>query len=403
MDFIVGSFNHDLYTLHFIPPTKDQAASLSIVRSTPAIAGHSWLCFSKDKKHLYATAWTKPKPSAAAYSLQDAGRDIQFINAKHVNALAGYICCSETHLYTVGGPTGEVFRLEADGAIGELVQELDFVDPEGNNQSEDRGNVPHGSFGGLRHGAHSCDLSPDGQSLYVADIGRNCIWTFSINPATLRDRNNTEPNLKLRSKHISPRTHDGPRHTWPHPNGKILYSLQEHSSMVDIFSVASDGVSLQHKQGVKIIPEDKDCKHYWADEVRLSTGPDKMKPKYMYASTRGLKAETRGYVAVFRLREDGMLDSEQPLDIWETPTSGGIANAIEPAPYDTSHGDEEYLAMTDSEEGWVFILSFDGHKIREVTRVNLGKTDEGDVVQAATALWLGEGGLKDKLQMASGH
>jgi carboxy-cis,cis-muconate cyclase len=409
MDFIVGSFNYDLYTLRFEPSIPSKPAKLSLVRPTPAIGGHSWLALSKDKKFLYCTAWTKPNPSIASYKISHSGRSIDFLNAKPVKALSGYVCVSDTHIYSAGGPTGEVFRLNSDGSIGDLVQGLDFVDPKGVNQSEQRGAVPHGNFGGLRHGAHSVDLSPDGKSLYIADIGRNCIWTYSISntPTTAEVRLNLaagasssmhksdEPHLKLASKHISPRPNDGPRHTWPHPNGRVLYSLQEHTSIVDLFSIAADGVTLQHLTGVKIIPAERDPKEYWADEVRLSTEPAKSKPRYMYASTRGLKAETKGYVAVFPLNEDGTLASEQAIDIWETPTSGGIANAIEPAPYlpsSTSSGgqgeDVEYLAMTDSEEGWVFILGFDGKAIEEVARVNLGKTDEGEVVQAATAVWL---------------
>ncbi|KAK4546676.1 hypothetical protein LTR36_001894 [Oleoguttula mirabilis] len=413
MDFIVGSFNYDLYTLRFESPSSSNsnAATLKTIRHTPAIGGHSWLALSKDKRFLYCTAWTKPSPSVAAYSIKNSGRDIQSLNTKRITALSGYVCCSDTHLYSVGGPTGEVFKLSGDGSIGELVQELSFVEPKGENMSEQRGTVAHGDFGGLRHGAHSVDLSPDGRSLYVADIGRNCIWTYSISNGSTTSAPRSQigsrtsgdgtggepqPHLELASKHISPRSHDGPRHTWPHPNGKILYSLQEHSSVVDLFSISTDGVSLQHTVGVKIIPADKDPKEYWADEVRLSTGPDKTKPRYMYASTRGLKAETKGYVAVFPLNESGTLASETALDIWETPTSGGIANAIEPSPWPTSQSQDvvregstvEYLAMTDSEKGWVFILAFDGQTLSEVTRVNLGKTEDGQVVQAATAIWL---------------
>ena len=52
--------------------------------------------------------------------------------------------------------------------------------------------------------------------------------------------------------------------------------------------------------------------------------------------------------------------------------------------------------MTDSEEGGVFMLSFDGKEIKEVANLKLGKTDEGDMVGAATAVWLGaEGGGLD--------
>ncbi|KAH9824509.1 muconate cycloisomerase 1-like, partial [Teratosphaeria destructans] len=190
-------------------------------------------------------------------------------------------------------------------------------------------------------------------------------------------------------KHISPRPHDGPRHTWPHPTARILYSLQEHTSMVDLFAIdPTDGTTLHHLTGVKIIPADQDPKDYWADEVRLSPGPH---PRHLYASTRGLTAATRGYVAVFALDPaDGTLASDTALHIWQTPTSGGIANAIEPAPRADDDTGVEYLAMTDSEEGWVFMLGFDPRKgeIGEVARVNLGKTGEGEVVKAATAVWL---------------
>lgn len=385
MDFLVGSFNHAaIYLCQFHPPTNNSAASLKVIREHPAIAGHSWLSFSKDKKYLYCTAWLE-KPSIAAYALRSGGRDVQFLNAKPVKALSGYVCCNDTHVFSAGGPSGEVFRLEADGSIRNLVQELDFVSGQGENQSEKRGEVAHGDFGGLRHGAHSVDLSPDGKYLYVADIGRNCIWTYVV---THSKRGTDDAPLQLGTKHISPRSHDGPRHTWPHPNGKVLYSLQEHSSMVDVFAIADDGVTLEHKQACSVLPAGKDCKKYWADEVRYSTGLDPSKPRYLYASNRGLEADTLGYVGAYKLREDGFLESEEPIDLYETPTSGGLANAIEPAPWKQDHGDVEYLALTDSHESRLAVLSFDGKRIREVVHTVVGKTEAGKTIGLATAVWL---------------
>jgi len=159
--------------------------------------------------------------------------------------------------------------------------------------------------------------------------------------------------------------------------------------MVDLFRIAPDGVMLEHIQGAKIIPADKNARDYWADEVRLSTGPNAAKPRYLYASTRGLKAQTKGYVAVFELDDNGTLESEEAITVWQTPTSGGIANAVEPAPWwDGQAENAEYLALTDSEEGWVFVLRFDGQALQEVARVKLGKTEDGAVVGAATTVWL---------------
>jgi carboxy-cis,cis-muconate cyclase len=387
MNFIVGTFNTpDLFTFTFNPPsTRTRQAPLVIANKSTAIGNHSWLGLSPkttgstDDRFLYATAWTEP-PSVAAYSVKSRGQSLTAINSKPVRARSGYVCASKSHVYSCGGPTGEAFAIAPDGGIGDLVQELEFVDPDAEDKPS---GALHGDFGGLRHGSHSVDLSPDMRSLYIADIGRNAIFTYSIDNEHV---SSGKQHLTLGSKHISPRPNDGPRHTWPHPSGEILYSLQEHTSIVDLFSVADDGVTLAHKYGIRVIPADKDPKDYWADEVRLSTRSNT--PRYMYASTRGLAAETKGYVAVFELQVDGNVVSEEPIHIWETPTSGGIANAIEPAPWSQDHGDLEYLAMTDSHEGWVFILSFDGKEVKEAARVSLGKTESGDVVQAATAVWL---------------
>lgn len=157
--------------------------------------------------------------------------------------------------------------------------------------------------------------------------------------------------------------------------------------MVDVFSIAASGTSLQHLQGTKIIPPDKDPANYWADEVRLSRSrSSQQSPKYLYASTRGLHEDTMGYVAVFEIAADGMIVG-QSLDIFQTATSGGLANAIEPAPTELLPDSPEYLALTDSQEGRVSILSFNGRAISEVANVQL-KTDDGEIATAATAVWL---------------
>ncbi|KAB8360929.1 hypothetical protein FH972_024661 [Carpinus fangiana] len=380
MDFIVGTFNTpDLYTLRFTPGASSK---LDILKHTSAIGSHSWLALSQDRKSLYATCWLEP-PSIAAYRVTEGVPEL--INNKPIKSRSGYTCCSATHVYSAGGSTGDVYSIGPDGGLLDHVQEISFVEDEKTGQAGGSG-VKHGDFGGLRHGAHSADLSRDGNSLYVADIGRNCIWTYSINHTASAG----QPHLTLGSKHISPRPNDGPRHCTAHPNGKVLYSLQEHTSMVDVFSVAQDGTTLKHITGVKIIPAVNEPKHYWADEVRLSAPTaDGRPPMFLYASTRGLEASTMGYVAVFEIDEDGMVVGDKEIDMYETPTSGGWANAVEPAPRGgVSAADEkEYLALTDSEEGWVFVLSFDGNKIREEARVNLGKSG-GNIAGAATAVWL---------------
>ncbi|KAL8279789.1 hypothetical protein RQP46_007884 [Phenoliferia psychrophenolica] len=264
------------------------------------------------------------------------------------------VVANRVAVYSAGGPTGEVFQLdEVTGGFKAEIQKLDFVD---RGVQVDSGGVM--DFGGLRHGAHSADLSPDGKLLYVADIGRNCVFVYVV----ALDRT-----LTLTDKNIAPRAEDGPRHVTPHPDGEYVYSLQEHTSMVDVFQLV-DGKTLAWKQGVKIIPSDKSPKRFWADEVRVS--PSK---EYLYASTRGLKPSERGWVAVFKLLPSGLIALETPLALWET--CGGWANAIEPAPSPLSTlggvNGVDYLALTDSEEGLVMVLSWDGKAVKEVARTRL--------------------------------
>ncbi|KAH8782854.1 muconate cycloisomerase I, MLE [Diaporthe sp. PMI_573] len=396
---LVGTFRSpEVYTLLFKPASRPgEDASLTVAKKSPAVGGHSWLALSGDKTRLYTTCWTDP-PSVASYRIRDDA-SVELLNQKPIRSLSGYVAVTEKYLYSAGGPTGEVFSLAPDGSIGPLAQEVSFRKAE---ELEDgkRDGVAHGSFGGLRHGSHSVDLSPDGRSLYVADIGHNCIWTYSVDESGAGSGSSGEktPPLTLGSKHISPRSHDGPRHTWPHPSGRVLYCVQEHSSMVDAFRVAGDGVTLEHMHGFTMLPEGKRCEDFWADEVRLSNhtstssnnNNNNNKPRYLYASTRGLQPETKGYVAAYELKPDGSI-AGPALDIFETRTSGGLANAIEPAPgplvSDSGDGGDEFIALTDSEQGFVVILAFDGSRFREAASTKLVR-DGGEVAQAATAVWL---------------
>ena len=408
-DLLVGTFTTPhLYTLRFTPPSTHNPATLTIIHRTSAVGSHSWLHLLTRRngvRNLYATAWTEP-PSVVAYAVRSP-TDIALLGSATTRSRSGYVTASERAVYSAGGAMGEVFSSNSE--TGNLIspesstgtatssetissdvtplQTLSFLD---DDAQRDDGSVM--DFGGLRHGAHSADLSPDGLALYIADIGRNCIWTFSVSPQT--------GGLTLGEKHVSPRPSDGPRHVTPHPSGKYVYCLQEHTSMVDVFSTSDGGVKLKHEQGVRIIPAEERERDYWADEVRVSLS-DGGKPRWLYASTRGLKDGKKGWVAAYKLDEEGRIDTsvipdpsfsrqeassaadDGPyrglLHMWETPTSGGWANAIQPGP---SVEGIEYLALTDSEEGFVFVLSWDGQQIKEVARTRL---DEG--AGAATAVW----------------
>ncbi|GAA6008962.1 hypothetical protein JCM11491_003848 [Sporobolomyces phaffii] len=375
---LVGTFNTNLIaTLAFDPTRK----TLEVVAKNDGQAPHSWLALNQAKDRLYATSWTEP-PGLASYRIDRVDRatstrapTVSHLNSVRTAARSGYVCVSATTAYSAGGPTGEVYALDpATGGfrVGSPVQRLDFVGDD-ERQRDDGGVL---DFGGLRHGSHSFDLSPDGKLAYVADIGRNAVFVFRVN--------SSDGTLALTEKNLAPRPTDGPRHVTPHPNGKYVYSLQEHSSMVDTFEVDRERGTLKWVRGVKIIPEDHSPSLYWADEVRVSPSE-----RFLYCSTRGLEPSTKGWIAVYALSPEGLPSSASPITLYETATSGGWANAVEPAPaaYNTAPG-VEFVALTDSEQGFVFVLGFDGERIEEVARTKLEYGDGDEVVGAATAVWL---------------
>ena len=128
---------------------------------------------------------------------------------------------------------------------------------------------------------------------------------------------------------------------------------------------------------MKIIPTEEDSKIYSADEIRLSLA-NPSSPSYLFASTRALQNHTKGYVAVFSLNPEGTLKDLNPLHIWQAPTSGGGANAIQPASFVNG---KEYIALTDAQDGIVIIISWDGNQLEEIATVIL---DDG--AKPATAL-----------------
>jgi hypothetical protein len=186
---------------------------------------------------------------------------------------------------------------------------------------------------------------------------------------------------------------------------------------VDVFEheVDADGTvkpELVWKQGVNILPPGTDATLYWAD----GTSPSRYSPSYidpfaevrtspsgdtLFASTRGLEHTEKGYVIAVPIdtatgymvpTHTSSPDEVEPLHRWQTPTSGGWANAISVCPTVGPRG-EVFICLTDSEEGWVWMLRWtreDGFEI--VGTVNLNDANDEEFgerdVGASVAVWL---------------
>lgn len=107
------------------------------------------------------------------------------------------------------------FRITPKGLEGPVTV---FVS-HGSGPNKERQKSPH---------IHCAVLSPDERFLLVSDLGTDHIWIFHVDPKTAE--------LKETGKPWQAKPGSGPRHTHFHPNGRIVYSINEMASTVDVLA-----------------------------------------------------------------------------------------------------------------------------------------------------------------------
>lgn len=119
---------------------------------------------------------------------------------------------------------------------------------------------------------HSAIFSPDGQYLFVSDLGLDIIRSYRIN----RELNKLEV-------HGDTALHAGagPRHFTFHPDGKSAYVINEVDSTITSFTYDSATGTLHTVDTVSTLPEDFKEENTCAEIATSIDG------KYLYASNRG--------------------------------------------------------------------------------------------------------------------
>lgn len=108
------------------------------------------------------------------------------------------------------------------------------------------------------------------------------------------------------------------------------------------------------------IPETDRWTQYRADVCAVSYSG-----KYLFASSRANSVGLTGYVAAFKLSEEtGVIERQICLN--PTPTSGGHSNAVSPSDWS-----DEWLAITDDQEGWLEIYRWKDEFLARVARVRV--------------------------------
>jgi carboxy-cis,cis-muconate cyclase len=202
-------------------------------------------------------------------------------------------------------------------------------------------------------GIHGMVFDPTETYLYSADMYANKIWVH---------RKADSGELDLVGSVEVPGQKDHPRWVAMHPTGNYLYVLMEAGNRLCEYVIdPHTHMPVYTHHSFPLIPPGipKHDTMYRSDVCAVTQSG-----KYLFATSRANSFDLQGYIAAFRLRDVGSIEVQ--LFMNPTPTSGGHSNAVSPCDWS-----DEWIAITDDQEGWVEIYRWRDEFLGRVARVRI--------------------------------
>jgi 6-phosphogluconolactonase len=296
-----------IYTFRFQPATgKVTAPSLAAETPSPA-----FLAVHPNQKFLYA-ANEHDGPDVAgknstvsAYAIDPKTGALTFLNKVSCRGEGpAHIAVDKTGkaLLAANYRSGSLALMPIlpDGRLGEVTG---FVQHQGIGPKP-RAEGPH---------AHGAAFSPDGRFALVADRGLDQVLVYRYD----RSKGTLTPNDP---PFINSTPGAGPRHILFHPNGKILYELNEPGSTVSVLAYGAAGGTLSQIQEITTLAADFKGTSATA-QLQLDRAA-----KFLYASNRGADDITVFAVdpvkGTLTLVEHVSTQGKTPRDFSLDPTGG---------------------------------------------------------------------------------
>lgn len=191
-----------------------------------------------------------------AYAFDDVTGEFTFLNEQESGgAHPCHISVNNGVVYAGNYSGGNLasFPIEANSSIGKAAQ---VISNSGSGPNKERQEKPH---------IHSVNVSPDGQTLWVADLGTDEVLVYQIEGTELKEKHRIK---------ITPG--GGPRHIAFHPSLSVAYVINELNNTVSVIST-TDFSTIQE---ISTLPEDFTGKSFCAD---IHVSPD---GKFLYGSNR---------------------------------------------------------------------------------------------------------------------
>lgn len=259
---------------------NEDSGELKLLDEVSGIKNPTFLNVDPDNGRLYAIGEIADQGGKAAEVISFeidpvAGKLTEMNRTRSVSSSTCHIQRDESSKYLIvssyhGGLVG-LHSIDENGQAGKLLDEkkhADLVTVREDQQSR----------------AHSAFYSPDGQYVFVQDLGLDKILAYTVNENKQELSFHGETQLDAGV---------GPRHLAFHPSGAYAYVINELNSSVTVLRYDQEAGRLEVLETVSTLPADFDGESYCAEIAVSADG------KTVYGSNRGHDS-----IVVFNVHED---------------------------------------------------------------------------------------------------
>jgi 6-phosphogluconolactonase len=287
--------------LFSLNPSTGVLTQVNVVSTVPS---PSWLAIAPNGKYLYAVNEISDfngttSGSVSAFSINRTTGGLTLLNVVSsqgagpahlsVDPLGQFVFVAN-----YGGGTFAVLPIQLDGSLHDATDvQTDIGSVQAKGQTEPATDAPPGSFAFSGHEAphaHMIQSDPSGKFVFGADLAQDRIYSWLLNRTTGKLVANS-PSF------FSVPPGDGPRHFAFHPNGRTLYSLQEESSTIIVYSYDAASGLVTERQMLSTLPPGFVGTNF-TSEIRVSHDGG-----LVYAANR-----LHDTIAIFEVDQEGRLE-----------------------------------------------------------------------------------------------
>ncbi len=255
-----GSNARGIGIYHYEPGTS----ALTLVSIVAPVANPSFIVLDSAKKFLYSGN-ESGGGSASAFSVNSQTGALRFLNTQGAGGQPAHIAIHPAgkHLLTANytGGTVTVFPIQADGSLGGSSQVIQHFGDLGSNAGRQEAPHPH-------------MVLPDstGKFVLVNDLGIDATIVYSFDTVTGR---------LTEVSRVAAASGSGPRHLAWHPNGKVVYSINELSNTLTAYTWDGNGGLTPLQENLTTLPPGFKGNSGCGEVLVDAAG------KFLYASNRG--------------------------------------------------------------------------------------------------------------------